>query len=86
MICIRDDDIIINAIWRHQLFLNYKIIVDIGIITSRPFPARWIKKHIKMYEVCNHSHCHKLDKLIKWDTNKQREDLEKTHNTSFLFL
>jgi len=80
MIYIRDDDIIFNAIWRHQLFLKYKIFVDIGIITSRPFPVRWIKKHIKMYEVCNHSHSHKIDKLINWDSKKQREDLEKANN------
>ncbi len=80
MICIRDDDINLNAIWRHQIFLKYKMFVDIGIITSRPFPKRWIKKHIEMYEVCNHSHSHKLFKLINWEPKKQREDLEKANN------
>jgi len=76
MIFVRDDDIFLNALWRHQTFLKYKIFVDIGIVTSRPFPARWIKKHLYMYEVCNHSHSHKCDQLINWDAKKQREDIE----------
>jgi len=79
MILVRDDDIFLNAIWRHQVFLKYKIFVHIGIIGSRPFPARWIKKHLYMYEICNHSYCHKCDKLINLDLNKQKKDLEKAN-------
>ena len=79
MICIRDDDMFFNNIWRHQIFLDYKIVVDIGVITSKPFPARWIRKNIKMYEICNHSHCHDAPKMIKWSSKKQMEDLEKAN-------
>jgi len=80
MILVRDDDIFLNAIWRHQAFLKYKIFVDIGITTSRPFPVRWIKKHLNMYEICNHSHSHNGKELIDWDFKKQQEDLEKASN------
>jgi len=79
MILIRDDDILFNAIWRHQPFLEYKIIVDVGIVTSRPFPARWIKKHLYMYNICNHSHSHKCEELINWNFKKQLEDLERAN-------
>jgi hypothetical protein len=79
MICIRDDDIFYNAIWRHQIFLDYQIYVDIGIITSKPFPARWIRKHINMYEVCNHSHCHNYNVLINYKLKNQIKDLEKAN-------
>ena len=80
MIFVRDDDIFLNAIWRHQPFLKYKIKVDIGITTSRPFPTRWIKKHLNMYEICNHSHSHSGKNLVNWNTSKQKEDLEKANN------
>lgn len=79
MIYVRDDDIFINTLWRHQVFLKYKIFVHIGIIGSRPFPVRWIKKHLYMYEVCNHSYCHKCDKLITWSIKDQKKDLEKAN-------
>ena len=79
MILVRDDDIFINAIWRHMVFLEYKIFVDIGIVTSRPFPVLWMKKHLKMYEVCNHSHSHNCKQLVNWDEKKQKEDLEKAN-------
>ena len=79
MISIRDDDIFINALWWHKIFLKYKMVVDIGVITSRPFPARWIKKHLKMYEVCNHSHSHRIKEIINWDEKKQKEDIEKAN-------
>lgn len=79
MICIRDDDIFYNAIWRHQIFKDYQIIVDIGVITSKPFPARWIRKNLKMYEVCNHSHCHDAPRIISWPPKKQIEDFEKAN-------
>jgi len=79
MIFIRDDDIFLNALWRHQVFLEYKVFVDIGIITSRPFPAKWIKKHLYMYEVCNHTHRHPKKELVNWSEKKQIEDIEKAN-------
>lgn len=83
MICIRDDDIFFNAIWRHKVFMDYHIVVDIGIITSRPFPAKWIKKNLKMYEVCNHSHSHDAHSIINWPSKKQKEDFEKANSIIF---
>ncbi len=80
MIYVRDDDIFLNAIWRHQVFIKYKIFVHIGVIGSRPFPARWIKKHLRMYEVCNHSYSHKCNKLVNWDLKRQKEDIERANN------
>lgn len=79
MISVRDDDIFINALWRHKVFLKYKIYVHIGIIGSRPFPARWIKKNLTKYEICNHSYCHKCDKLVNWSLKDQKKDLEKAN-------
>jgi peptidoglycan/xylan/chitin deacetylase (PgdA/CDA1 family) len=79
MINVRDDDIFFNAIWRHKIFLKYKIYVHIGIIGSIPFPARWIKKHLNMYEICNHSYCHKPDMIAKFNIEKKIEDLDKAN-------
>ena len=80
MIKIRDDDIDLRVIFKHLPFIKYQIFVDIGIITSRPFPAKWIKKHLYMYEICNHSHSHDCDKFIKWSESEQRKDIEKANN------
>ena len=80
MINIRDDDIFLNAIWRHQIFKKFRIFIDIGITTSRPFPSKWLKKNLFMYEVCNHSHCHKIDQLVNWNVKRQKEDIEKANN------
>ena len=82
MIYVRDDDIFLNVFWRHQVFLKYKIFVHIGIIGSRPFPSRWIKKNLEMYEVCNHSYSHKCDKLVKMDLKSQIKDIEKEEEIS----
>jgi peptidoglycan/xylan/chitin deacetylase (PgdA/CDA1 family) len=79
MIYVRDDDIFLNVFWRHQVFLKYKIFVHIGIIGSRPFPSRWIKKNLKMYEICNHSYSHKCDKLVNMDLESQINDIEKAN-------
>jgi hypothetical protein len=79
MIFIRDDDIDLRIVIKHLPFLKYHIKVDLGIITSRPFPAKWIKKHLHMYEICNHSHSHKTLEFIKWSEKDQKKDIEKAN-------
>ena len=32
-----------------------------------------------MYEICNHSYCHKCDKLVNWSIEDQKNDLEKAN-------
>lgn len=80
MIFIRDDDIDLRCVIKHLPFVKYHIFVDIGIITSRPFPVRWIKKHLHMYEVCNHTHSHNCDNFFNWDEKRQKKDIEKANN------
>jgi len=76
MIYVRDDDVTVRAIWKHLLFLRYRIIVDIGISTSMKVPYRWIKNHLYMYEVCNHTHSHSPN-FVNWDRERQSEDIKK---------